>query len=212
MTIDSFALFFIYFYVGHIARNSVFRFAGYAARHIVLSLSGLLAWGILQSYAVQVGLTEIPGVTLIAGFSGALAVVVAASLLASLRVAAPLVYCGRNSLAIYLSFVLPMAAMRILLLKTGAFGDAGMISAIVSAFAIVAPLGTARRANSHATRVSVHSSRVGACGERKQSHGFADRRGADHALGVLNSLRPSPARRKRKQRKAQDRSAAVSTS
>jgi uncharacterized membrane protein YcfT len=65
---------------------------------------------------------------------------VAASLLSRLPLARPLAYCGRNSLAIYLSFVLPMATMRIFLLKTGAFCDVGLIAAIVSGFAIVAPL------------------------------------------------------------------------
>lgn len=140
-TLDSFALFFIYFYVGHIARGALFRLAEAAARRPALSLSGLLAWGAAQALAVREGLTELPGIALIAGFSGALAVVAAASLLSRLRLARPLAYFGRNSLAIYLSFVLPMAAMRILLLKTGAFCDVGLIAVIVSGFAIVTPLG-----------------------------------------------------------------------
>ena len=53
---------------------------------------------------------------------------------------APVRYCGRNSIIIYLAFFLPMAAMRIALLKTGLVTDIGTISFIVTAVGVVVPL------------------------------------------------------------------------
>ena len=139
-TLDSFALFFVYFYVGHIGREWIFRLAAVASRRPASSFGVVLVWSLVQVAAVRAGLTEIPGVTLLAGFSGALAVVTAAALLARFSIFRPLAYCGRNSLAIYLSFVLPMAAARAVLLKTGAICDVGLIAALVTFFAIIAPL------------------------------------------------------------------------
>ena len=44
----------------------------------------------------------------------------------------PLRYCGRNSIIIYLAFVLPMPASRAVLIKTGLISDVGTISALVT--------------------------------------------------------------------------------
>ena len=139
-TIDSFALFFVYFYVGHIARPSIFRLAEAAAPRAALTLAIFLVWALAEGLAVRAGLTEIPGVTLLAGFSGALAVVAVAALLARFPVTRLLAYCGRNSLAIYLSFVLPMAAARAILLKAGIISDVATIASLVTLCAIALPL------------------------------------------------------------------------
>jgi uncharacterized membrane protein YcfT len=40
-------------------------------------------------------------------------------------------YCGEHSIVIYLTFFLPMAATRTLLLKTGLIHDIGIVSLIV---------------------------------------------------------------------------------
>jgi uncharacterized membrane protein YcfT len=61
-------------------------------------------------------------------------------LLAGRDVLAPIRYCGRHSLVIYVAFVLPMAAARIGLIKSGLIGDAGLISALVTIVAIIIPL------------------------------------------------------------------------
>ncbi|MFL5155472.1 MAG: acyltransferase, partial [Microvirga sp.] len=62
------------------------------------------------------------------------------ALLTPTRVATPFRHCGRHSIAIYLAFFLPMAATRAVLLKSGLIDDVGLVSAIVTAVAVVAPL------------------------------------------------------------------------
>jgi hypothetical protein len=49
-------------------------------------------------------------------------------------------YAGRNSIVLYVSFVLPMAATRILLLKSGLIESVGAVSLIVTLVAIAVPL------------------------------------------------------------------------
>jgi uncharacterized membrane protein YcfT len=53
---------------------------------------------------------------------------------------APVRYCGRNSIVIYLAFFLPMAATRAALLRFGVVDDTGTVSLIVTATAVIAPL------------------------------------------------------------------------
>jgi uncharacterized membrane protein YcfT len=83
---------------------------------------------------------DLPGLRIAAGLVGAMAVVAAAALLARFDWARPLRYAGRNSIVLYVSFVLPMAATRILLLKSGLISDVGVVSLIVTAVAVAVPL------------------------------------------------------------------------
>jgi uncharacterized membrane protein YcfT len=86
------------------------------------------------------GLSELPLISLGLGLAGAAAVVSVAVLLAKSDLAAPLRYCGRNSIVIYLAFFLPMAATRTLLLKTGWVPDVGTMSAIVTIVGVIGSL------------------------------------------------------------------------
>ena len=81
-----------------------------------------------------------PGVRIAVGLIGAMAVVAAASLLSRMNWAGYLRYAGRNSIVLYVSFVLPMAATRILLLKSGLIESVGAVSLIVTLVAIAVPL------------------------------------------------------------------------
>jgi uncharacterized membrane protein YcfT len=49
-------------------------------------------------------------------------------------------YAGRISIVLYVSFVLPMAATRLLLLKSGLVSDIGVVSLIVTIVAVAVPL------------------------------------------------------------------------
>jgi uncharacterized membrane protein YcfT len=53
---------------------------------------------------------------------------------------APVRYCGRNSIVIYLAFFLPMAVARMALLKTGFISDLGTISVLVTAAGVIFPI------------------------------------------------------------------------
>jgi len=138
--IDAFCLFLVYFLIGHHGRAWILAFAAWVERRPSLSLLGLTVWGVAEWCAVARGLTEIPGLTLIFGLLGGLAMVAVASLIAKVRFAPWLAYCGRHSLPIYLSFALPMAATRIVLLWTGVVSDPGWLATIVTTAAIVAAL------------------------------------------------------------------------
>ena len=105
-TVDSFLLFFVYFYCGHRFRDPVFAFARWLKGHFATAVVGLTLWAIIEELAVARGLPEIPGVTLLFGLTGALAVIAAAAILDRQRRMRWLAYCGRNSLVI-LSLLLP---------------------------------------------------------------------------------------------------------
>jgi uncharacterized membrane protein YcfT len=86
------------------------------------------------------GYSELPGIGLVLGFVGAVAVVTLSTILSKSDLMAPVRYCGRNSIIIYLAFFLPMAATRIALLKSGIIADTGTISVIVTAMGVIFPL------------------------------------------------------------------------
>ena len=86
------------------------------------------------------GLATLPFVSLGLGLLGAAAVVALAALMARSDVFKPLRYCGKNSIVIYLAFFLPMAASRMVLLKTGWITDVGTISALVTLASVVGAL------------------------------------------------------------------------
>ena len=139
-TVDSFLLFFVYFAAGHLFRERVFAFATAVAQRPGRTIAGLVLWALLEELSVVAGLPEVPGLTLIFGFAGAAAVVTLSALLARTNWLPWLAYCGQHSLVIYLSFFVPMAATRLLLVRTGWVTDVGWMSLIVTVVAIVAPI------------------------------------------------------------------------
>ena len=110
------------------------------AGHLGWAIALLALWGVIEELAVKSGLPEIPGVTAAFGFAGGLAVVALSTLLQRTQAIPWLAHCGRNSLVIYLSFFLPMAATRLLLLRTAIVQDVGWVSLIVATVATAAPL------------------------------------------------------------------------
>ena len=59
---------------------------------------------------------------------------------------APVRYCGRNSIVIYLAFFLPMATTRTLLLHSALAPDIGLVSLIVTIVGVAGALGIWRLA------------------------------------------------------------------
>lgn len=142
----------VYFLAGYLFAPHVFRLAAWARQHVAgaLGLVGLwaLANGALALTVVDLGgrtvPAELPVVGLLAGLAGAVAIVVVASVLTRLGLAGPLRYCGSNSISIYLTFFLPMAIGRTVLARSGIIDDIGVAASLVTAFAVLVPLGLER--------------------------------------------------------------------
>jgi uncharacterized membrane protein YcfT len=138
--IDEFASRFVYFYTGYLLAPRIFALAKTVDAHPEGALAGLAIWGMINGLLVFNGFSELPLISLGLGLAGAAAVVSVSVLLAKSDLAAPLRYCGRNSIVIYLAFFLPMAATRTLLLKTGWIPDVGTMSAVVTIVGVIGSL------------------------------------------------------------------------
>jgi len=137
---DEFASRFVYFYAGYLFAPQVFRLAAAVIAQPGLAVLGLLAWAMINAYAVFAGVSEMPFIGLGLGILGACAVVAFSALLSKADLMAPLRYCGEHSIVIYLAFFLPMAATRALLLRTGVIPDLGTVSLIVTAVGVIVPV------------------------------------------------------------------------
>ncbi|WP_374991432.1 acyltransferase family protein [Bradyrhizobium sp. LHD-71] len=130
--IDEFASRFVYFYSGYLLANYVFSLARDVQSHAVVALVGLAVWALVNGAATYTGVSDWPLMSLVFGFAGCAAIIAVSALLAKMRWLDAIRYCGEHSLVVYLAFFLPMAASRILLLKTGVISDIGTVSLIVT--------------------------------------------------------------------------------
>jgi uncharacterized membrane protein YcfT len=140
IVIDEFAARFVYFFAGYWLAAYVFVLARQVQEHPRLAIGGLGLWSLVNGALVAAGMSQLPGISLLLGGIGALAVVSVAALLAKTRFLDPLRYAGEHSLVVYLAFFLPMAVTRTVLLKTGIVPDLGTVALIVTAIAAVTPL------------------------------------------------------------------------
>ena len=138
--IDEFASRYVYFFAGYWLAPYIFRFAGMMLARPAAAGAGLALWAVLNGALVFMGYGDLPFMSLGLGLLGAGAVVTTATLLTQSDLAAPLRYCGRNSIVIYLAFFLGMAASRVVLLKTGIITDIGTISLLVTAAGVAGAL------------------------------------------------------------------------
>jgi uncharacterized membrane protein YcfT len=142
------AHYYVFFLSGYLLAPKVFQIAAWARENVDKALLGLAGWFLFNSFiaftpASFAGfekIAQIPVLRIGFGLIGAIAVVTIASLLSRVDGAKVVRYAGRNSIVIYVSFVLPMAATRVALLKSGLVTDAGVISLIVWLVAASVPL------------------------------------------------------------------------
>jgi uncharacterized membrane protein YcfT len=138
--IDEFAARFVYFYSGYIFAARVFGFAGWVQAHPWRAALALDCWISVNGALVFTGLATLPGVSLALGFAGACAVIAIAALMAKAKSFDALRYCGENSIVIYLSFFLPMAISRGLLIKSGLVPDVGAMAVLVTLSGVLGSL------------------------------------------------------------------------
>jgi uncharacterized membrane protein YcfT len=142
------ARYYVFFLTGYMLAPRVFALAQWARENMEKATHVLAAWAIFNGVVAfeSSGLAgidkvaDIPGLRIGVGLLGAVAVVIVAALLSRFDFARFIRYAGQNSIVIYVSFVLPMAATRIVLLKTGLISNIGVVSLIVTAVAVAVPL------------------------------------------------------------------------
>ena len=142
------ARYYVFFLTGYLLAPHVFKLAAWAREHVPEAAIGLAGWFSFNAaiafaaspVAGYAKVADVPGVRIAVGLVGAMAVITAASLLSRMNWAGYLRYAGRNSIVLYVSFVLPMAATRLLLLKSGLVSDIGVVSLIVTVVAVAVPL------------------------------------------------------------------------
>ena len=140
--IDRFCNRYVYFFLGYAFAPQIFQFAERAAKAPLIWLAGLMAWAVVNWWAVTLGLHEQVITSFVFGMAGATAVCVVSSLLTRFKAADFLRYCGQHSIVIYLTYVFPLVLMeRFVLPKFGApFGDIGLASALALILAVGLPL------------------------------------------------------------------------
>jgi uncharacterized membrane protein YcfT len=140
IVVNEFASRFVYFYSGYILASYAFEAARYARSLKLMACLGLVLWAVINGVLVSQGISQMPVLSLLMGYCGVAAVIVISTLLADLKMMAPLRYMGENSIVIYLMFFLPMGVTRTILIKSGLITDVGMISLIVTIVAVIVPL------------------------------------------------------------------------
>jgi uncharacterized membrane protein YcfT len=136
--VDRFGMFFLFFYVGHVFSGRFFALADWTREHRRPAMVGLLVWAVLNTVLVKLALTEayLP-VNLLAGFMGISAVVVIASLVCTHPWAGWLNMLGKNSIAVYLGFYLPMVII-VPALQASPIGRSPSLVATISLVSVIA--------------------------------------------------------------------------
>lgn len=158
---DEFCARYVYFFVGYAFAQNVFHLAIWMRVHRKAALAFLALWAVANGMLVFTpapemlagfippggeatggtgGIAELPFVSLILGLAGAVAVVAVASLVAARDWAGWLSWLGAHSIVVYLAFFLPMAATRVVLVRTGIVTDVGLVALLVTIAGIVGPV------------------------------------------------------------------------
>ena len=137
---DSAALFLIFFLGGYLGRGVIVRIPGLIRAFPEAGIAIIILWATFHAYALSAGLVALPGLTIVFGLLGALAIVVLAVMLERVSPLAWLAFCGRHSLAIYLAFVIPMGVSRSLLVNKLGVTQPDIVMVLVLVGAIVLPL------------------------------------------------------------------------
>jgi uncharacterized membrane protein YcfT len=150
--VDQFAEYFVYFFAGYALAPWLFKAVAWAAERVPLALGLLAIYGIgngllvfnggfdMQPVHAEIGYAGLPVVHLVLALLGSLALCVASALLARLAVMDWLRWLGAHSIVVYLSFSIPMALSRVVLLKLGIVDDTSLLSIAVMLSALLAPL------------------------------------------------------------------------
>lgn len=150
--VDQFAEYFVYFFAGYALAPWIFKAVAWAEARVPLSLGLLAAYALVNGVLVftggfemkpvhvEMGFAGLPVLHLVLALAGSLALCVTAALLSKLAFMDWLRWLGAHSIVVYLSFSIPMALSRVILLKVGIIDDTSLLSLMVMLTALVSPL------------------------------------------------------------------------
>jgi len=147
--IDDFAAhYYIFFLGGYLFSKYIFGIAEWARENTVQALALVAVWSVVNGFMAftpsPVGgwavLSDLPVLSIVLGAGGALAIVLVAAQLSKFDAFRFIRFCGANSIVLYISFTIPMAVTRVILLKLGLITDTGLASLLVWLVALVTPL------------------------------------------------------------------------
>lgn len=134
--LDKFTWYFIFFYTGYVLAPEVFRLAAWAQARPGLSVTILGFWFVGNALLVKYGMAQLSGMSLLLGFAGAFAVMLVATLLARAPGMHWFSYLGKNSIVVYLAFVIPLGGMRWLVGKSYLPADVGTLSFLAAVISV----------------------------------------------------------------------------
>ena len=147
--IDHFAAhYYVFFLGGYLLAPYIFAAAEWAGRNTAKALGLVAGWAVLNGVLAftpspltgWATLADLPIVSIVLGGMGAMAIVLLASQLSKFNIASFIQYCGANSIVLYISFTIPMALTRVVLLKLGLITDTGLAALTVWLVALLSPL------------------------------------------------------------------------
>lgn len=150
LLVDEFAARYVYFFIGYALAQPIFKLADWARNNLEKAAAYLGLWAVVNGIFTSILLPEnleafaqynvnngpsnfshLPGLSLVLGIAGAIAVVCVCAVLSRFKAANFLRYLGSHSIVVYLAFFLPMAVTREALLRLTPGMDMGTMSLIV---------------------------------------------------------------------------------
>lgn len=148
-TLDHFAAhYYVFFLGGYLLAPHIFKVAEWAGRNAWKSAALIAAWAVFNGWLAFTPspingwqtVADLPLISILLGAMGAMAIVLFASLLSKVDAFPFIRFCGANSIVLYISFTIPMAFTRVILLKLGLITDTGVASLVVWLVALISPL------------------------------------------------------------------------
>jgi uncharacterized membrane protein YcfT len=132
--------YFVYFFLGYAIHGAVFQIADNVKVRPWATGLVLLSWAMGEYWLTSNGMSQLPGVGLLMGLAGAIAVCEFSTLLSMTKLAGFIRYCGRNSIVIYLTFFFPMTALERYLSAHQIIPSVGWATLAIVAVSVAAPL------------------------------------------------------------------------
>jgi uncharacterized membrane protein YcfT len=137
---DKFSMYFVFFYSGYLFSRYVFQAAEWALDHARLAVAVFAMWFAVHLSLFLLGWTLLPGLNLVLGYAGAGAILLLGTMCSRKSWMNWLAYLGRNSIVVYLGFVIPLGLLRRFVVSPHVTLDIGLLALLVTALSIIGAL------------------------------------------------------------------------